>query len=199
MTQPHSGRGDLFDADMMVKCIKRQSVSANRFWSTPRGTVTGRNPELAEIVAGEALEFLVRDIQDAVLVPIPGSQTVSAASDDFAAKRLATQMALHLAGATVLPALQWASARPPLHETPGYRTPQALFPNLVLAQAVPAGRPVVLVDDVFTSGAHVKAAAQRLALDTCWVAVAAKATPVAPPAPSGDEGGAFRVPPWDED
>jgi hypothetical protein len=97
------------------------------------------------------------------LVPIPNSACDSSAAQLPKAFILATAAAAHIGDkASVADVLRWKVAKVPAHQG-GTRDVEKLFQNLALARnAELPSQPIILVDDVMTSGAHLRAAAAFL-------------------------------------
>jgi hypothetical protein len=98
----------------------------------------------------------------AALVPVPGSRV----DVNFEGTPRTAQLAHAIAdelndGTTVLDVLRWRESMPSAHEEGGTRVPGELFENLVLTTDLDEAN-VILVDDVITSGGHLKACAARL-------------------------------------
>jgi hypothetical protein len=95
------------------------------------------------------------------LVPIPHS----ACTQGVAASRtrvLADAIVERTRAAMVVDALRWIEPMVPAHRG-GPREPSLLYPKLRLPAAwTPLDRAYVLIDDVATSGGHVRACAARL-------------------------------------
>lgn len=100
------------------------------------------------------------------LVPVPNSDCIVGSDQPPRTLKMATQLANHIKAGDVIVAdvLRWSEALPPAHEQGGWgrRDPQQLYPRLRLSGALPEGRGIVLVDDVLTSGGHLRAAAAFL-------------------------------------
>jgi hypothetical protein len=132
---------------------------------------TGPKRELRQTNASDAFdwfaEMAVKRITQELgtlkvaLVPIPDS----ACTKGVAAARtrvLADAIAKRAATAIVADALRWTEPMVPAHSG-GPREPSLLYPRLRLPVAwTPLDRPYVLIDDVATSGGHVRACAARL-------------------------------------
>jgi phosphoribosylpyrophosphate synthetase len=95
------------------------------------------------------------------IVPIPNSGMTVGAAGEFRIVRLANEMAEgYGADATVEPVLRWDSPREPAHLSKGPRSPEMFEPHLRL-EGTPS-RPVVLFDDVVTTGSQMIAAARLI-------------------------------------
>lgn len=167
-TRPHRGDKGLYDADMYVRLVKRNfdGIKAGRYWTSPKGRITSANAELADQVFAEwAHQVLLEEMDQEMvaMVPIPSSKTTNARTDDFTAKRLANRLAEIDPAVLVIPALEWAEPHDELHRHRGFRTPEQLVPDLrCYHNRLPPGVRIVLVDDVVTSGSHLRAAGQVL-------------------------------------
>lgn len=96
------------------------------------------------------------------LVPLPNSGATTANQTLFRTEELSRAIAA-TAQAPVFVAveLRWSRVLPKASSEGGSRRPEDLFPHLV-AEPTPVTGPRVLIDDVFTSGGHIQAAAAKL-------------------------------------
>jgi hypothetical protein len=95
-----------------------------------------------------------------VLVPIPNSDCYSGNYRTPRTLQLAEAIARHVRNVIVCDVLRWKRERRPAH-LHGARDQKKLYNDLVLTSVLAKGTPV-LVDDVFTTGGHVLAAAARI-------------------------------------
>jgi len=95
-----------------------------------------------------------------VLIPVPDSSCTWASDRMPRSALLACSLARHLTNAVVIDALRWRRKVKPSHEG-GTRDPARLYANLTMLLTIPRGTSVV-VDDVLTTGGHVRAAAARI-------------------------------------
>jgi hypothetical protein len=97
-----------------------------------------------------------------VLVPIPDCSC----TEDVTASRtsaLATAVARRAGAVVVSDILRWRRRMPPSRSGQGSRDPISIYQNLRLRSGGgPVSRPYVLVDDVVTSGSHLRACAAFL-------------------------------------
>jgi predicted amidophosphoribosyltransferase len=111
-----------------------------------------------------------------IFVPLPNSACTQADKNKPRTALLAEAVASKLNNAQVWDGLRWTTVMIPTHQG-GTRDPQILYDNLTVTSKPPKGT-VILVDDVFTQGGHLQAAAARL-LETkavCQLAVCAGRT-----------------------
>jgi phosphoribosylpyrophosphate synthetase len=99
--------------------------------------------------------------QDVVLVSVPGSKCDVKFTGKLRTTVLAEAIAKEVKGATVRDVLRWNAAMPSANAQGGTRDAATLYKNLVLKGNV-NGANVTLVDDVLTSGGHLKACAALL-------------------------------------
>jgi len=95
-----------------------------------------------------------------VLIPIPNSDCSLSSVRIPRTLALADAVAEHIRGAVVSDCLRWRHSLRPSH-LGGTRNPQRLYKCLVVKEGVKSGT-LVLVDDIVSSGSHVRAAAAKL-------------------------------------
>ncbi len=111
-----------------------------------------------------------------VLVPVPSSDCYLGGPSAPSTLRLASAIADRMRACVVVDALRWKKRARPSH-CMGIRNPSWLYNNLELTSPLPDGT-LVVVDDVFTTGSHVVAAAARISTEVnqCRHAVCAGRT-----------------------
>jgi hypothetical protein len=155
-------------ASKFVKALKERPV--NGWAHVPVGTEYVRldatnAPDAPDIFARQAACGVEWEQMGAVtLVPIPDSTCAVDSGVTPRTLKLAAALVARMVNgdAIVADVLRWNQPMPSAHVAGGTRDPQQLLPRLRLAGAVPPGRRVVLVDDVFTTGGHLRAAAAFL-------------------------------------
>jgi predicted amidophosphoribosyltransferase len=98
-------------------------------------------------------------ISDPVIIPIPSSKCTLKTSESRT-RRLAEALQKR-SGGDVLDVLRF-NRESESTRNGGSRAPEDIYPMYRLVSAVPSGRPIVLVDDVLTSGGHIRAAVAYL-------------------------------------
>ncbi|SRR6266700_664788 len=97
-----------------------------------------------------------------VLVPLPNSPCALNTNTIPRTFYQAQALAQVLNNTTVLDCLRWKVAKESASGGSGSRDPQELYDNLAATTPVPQGTRLVLIDDVRTSGGHLKAARAML-------------------------------------
>jgi hypothetical protein len=101
---------------------------------------------------------------DFIIVPIPNSDATAANREEFRTLAHARQIAAAIGQrATAVPALRWKRAKASARKG-GSRDPQVHFENLVIVQK--PDKPIVIFDDVMTTGSQMIAASRRLDADS---------------------------------
>jgi hypothetical protein len=97
-----------------------------------------------------------------VLIPLPNSSC--ALNTDIVPRTYLQALALggKLNNTTVLDCLRWKVAKESASGGGGTRNPQQLYDNLAVTGPLPQGARLVIIDDVRTSGGHLKAARAML-------------------------------------
>lgn len=159
-----------WDAFKFVKAIKREPFGG---WANvPMG---GGVRRLDAQNAADATEWFgewaaeqissIARMRPVVLVPVPGSKSVDPSDRTFTAYRLADAIVRHCGGADVVVAdvLRFAQPMASAHLEGGTRSARLLFRGLRMVSALPfPPRQAILVDDVLTSGGHLRACAAKL-------------------------------------
>ena len=119
--------------------------------------------EVALLIAGTWIGKMMEEAgyEHAVVVPIPASDHV-AAGGDFTGGRLAAKIMELRPGLVAAPALHFATAMA-ASSAGGGRNSQVVQANLRGGEALLDRGPIVLLDDVYTTGAHIRGAARYLA------------------------------------
>jgi len=160
-------RPDDFTANKIIKVVKGEAIKGYfEVTLTDKTTLHLNNKTkgkiLPPLLSAMGHRFIKEYPGKFTLVPIPNSNaTVANKNSGFRSLELAKKLAAYMDGnATVVPALRWKRERTPAHRG-GSRDPQVHFENLAIVEDV-AG-PVVLFDDVITTGSQLIGAYRRLA------------------------------------
>lgn len=169
----YRGRRDWSQAELgvlrFVRAIKCRPVSAIGGPAPLR--VKGKTHQIGSANPDDAFEWfgeLAHDVLVAelgttrvVLVPVPNSDCTRSQTPARTA-RLAEAVAMR-GEAAVHDLLRWKRGVPSASQGGGDRRPENLYPELrVVPGFAPMDRPYVLIDDVSTTGGHIRACAARL-------------------------------------
>jgi hypothetical protein len=159
----------------LVKALKREAFKGFANWTntttnkvvkvenTPEGQAVALEVAVAKLVG----LFARAGIAEARVVPIPSSQTVCAGGD-YTGARIARRLEQVRPNFQASIGLHFDEPQPKAHKG-GSRRWQDILPHLRGAPPPPGNGPVVLLDDVLTSGGHARACARYLAALGCDV------------------------------
>ncbi|PYF03860.1 hypothetical protein BJ122_105117 [Rhodopseudomonas faecalis] len=160
-----SPRQQDFDTNKVVKCLKGQPINGYAQIGIAGLSIRLEQSSKEEFLA-RLWTFIGKDVaktlrETTTIVPIPNSSAVVGASPNYRTLSFASSMASASSGKLVAEdCLRWRSAAPAVHTTAGHRSPEPRYDNLVVVQK--PTRPVILFDDVVTSGSSFIAAVWRL-------------------------------------
>lgn len=162
-----------YNAHKFAHALKGDKVNGYGYFPWPQGRSTRleqANAGVATLAFGEwgAEKISQLGVPRAILVPIPSSSQ-TAFDDDTAPSRLAHAIQQHGRGQLfVARVLRFLEPRIPAR-LGGTRNPQVLQANMEVRHGSFDALPIVLVDDVVTSGGHMLAAARCLQARGCTV------------------------------
>jgi len=163
-------RNEEFAACKFVKCIKGEKFQGYATVSDGKGWVKLQVGDRSKAVNAFALLASKRFtlIAPTIFVPIPGSKTHIQSQTPSPMFDVATAIAAQFnlaAKATVASAqdiLAWDQVMTSAHHGGGPRSPELLYPHLTARIQLTHGMRVILVDDVMTTGGHIRACAAFL-------------------------------------
>jgi hypothetical protein len=154
-------RQEDWDTNKVVKCLKDEPIKGYAQITIGGAAFRLENSNRQEFlrrlwsVMGSGFET------NAAIVPIPNSAGVVGAPPTYRTLLYAQEIAANSGGKLVaVDALRWRAAAGAVHKQAGFRSPGPRFDNLTVIQR--PDRPVILFDDVITSGSSFIAAVWRL-------------------------------------
>jgi hypothetical protein len=160
-------RSSDFDATHLVKGVKGLALSEAAFSHV---LIDGRTIRITNANKDRAIEWFAQwaaqKLEELpgspkILVPIPGSATTIDSAPDFRTALIAEKIAARMRTARAFPWLRFNAARPNSRQG-GSRDPEVLYRAMRLRRNIPEGE-IILIDDVLTSGGHLKAASWKFA------------------------------------
>lgn len=153
-------RHDDHTARIIVKCVKGEEFGGYRdFPLNGKNTRIDKNSMNAglELVGSVMASQLLQIVQEAVtLVPVPNSHACVGVAPNFRTLELAKIIARYAGGlATAYPGILWDTPREKQHQAGGWRHASIYIPKIRLVE--PIVGPVILIDDVVTSGSQMLA------------------------------------------
>lgn len=168
LSRPVEGmRKEDYDATHLVKAVKGRELDGRAY---TRVTIGGQSVKITEANKHRAIDWFAEwaalkvdalGLAVPILLPIPSSKTVAASPRGFRTDLIAQAIAAKCQRTPqVVPILRWDQQMTPSSEG-GPRDPVTLHEHYIFVAAPPAGQ-YVLIDDVYTGGGHLIAAAWSL-------------------------------------
>lgn len=168
LSEPVGGmRKEDYDATHLVKAVKGLELNKKAYtWVQ----IARQNVKIVEANKDQAIGWFAEwaaqkldalALESPILLPIPSSKTVAASPRGFRTDLIAQAVAAKCRRPPkIVPILRWAQPMIPSRDG-GPRDSITLYANYVFTADPPAGD-YVLIDDVYTSGGHLIAAAWAL-------------------------------------
>ncbi len=158
-------RGD-HNANKFIKAFKREPIKgfANILVGSTWHRLEESNRDSAVDWFGEMASAYIKrkhKVRPLVFAPLPSSKCVANGGIVSPTYRLADAIASRLQGAVVWDGLRWSKTMTPSHKG-GARDTAYFYKHLVITKTLPHAD-IVVVDDVLTSGAHMRAVVAKLA------------------------------------
>ena len=158
----------VYNAHWFVKAIKGDKFPKPvtlRYGNGPAVTLrTGSQADAHRLFAQWAVPRVAGEVgKRAIIVPVPGSACAVGSEAIGTADRIAAALAVAAGGQlSVVHAIRMDEVLTPAHKN-GPRFADEVFPHLRYVERVSSNVPVVLLDDVLTSGGHLRACRALLA------------------------------------
>ena len=153
-----------YDATHLVKAVKGLPLNENQWAVVQIGkkkvTIRENNKDAAIEWFAEWAALLVDALgsRGKVMVPIPGSSVTKTYSNEFRTEMIANAIAEKCeTPVTVYAGLRWKKPQKSTRDG-GTRDPMLLYDKMVMLKGLPTDA-IILIDDVYTTGGHLKAAA----------------------------------------
>jgi hypothetical protein len=158
-------RQEDWDTNKVVKCLKGEVIKGYAQISigglTFRLEDTSKEEFLLRLWSEIGKGFAESLKETTAIVPIPNSSGIIGATANYRTLLFAQHIAASSSGKLVaIDSLRWKSAAPAVHKQGGHRAPEPRYDNLQVIER--PNHPVVLFDDVVTSGSSFIAAVWRL-------------------------------------
>jgi len=160
-----------FAAYKLMKAIKGQPVSGwadipvePGAWARLDGSHASAAYNIFGRMAAQLVEWAA--VRPSAVVPIPNSSSTVARAESPKTRALADALVKHAqatADVVVADVLRWSEPMGAAHACMSRRYPEQLYPFLRLIRTLPVDRAVILVDDMLTTGGHMRAVAAFLA------------------------------------
>lgn len=153
-----------FDATHLVKATKGLELNPKSYSVV---TVGGRRISISETNKDRAMDWFAEWASEKiqalpsgpkVIIPIPSSKSTPQSAPTFRTALIGQRIAKLCSYTKSISVLRFKAERPNTREEGGSRDPHDLYGEMVLVDKLPPGK-IIILDDVVTSGGHLKAAA----------------------------------------